>query len=160
MNEPFIVGARGQHPSAPSPESRGPFIRFPSSATDGRCAMGEVRLPPLTSGPNLHTHTREDELFYVLDGVLTVQIGDQLHDIESGGLAWGARGTPHAYANRGAEPLHIMIMWMPGGVEQLFLDMDAYLRSVSGTPDPEAIAALQARYGATGFAHKISIPTA
>lgn len=119
MSEPFILQAGGQHPSAPSPESRGQFIRIPSSATDGLLAMSEVKLPPLTTGPNLHTHTREDEPFYVLDRVLTVQIGDQLHEIEQGGVAWGARG------------------------------------SMSGVPDPEAIMALHARYGATGFGDKI-----
>jgi uncharacterized cupin superfamily protein len=53
-------------------------------------ALAEVRLPPLTAGPNLHVHTREDELFVVLDGVMTVQVGDQLQEIGAGGLAWRA----------------------------------------------------------------------
>jgi hypothetical protein len=38
------------------------------------------------------------------------QAGDQLHEIAAGGLAWGARGTPHAFANRAKDPLLIMIM--------------------------------------------------
>jgi mannose-6-phosphate isomerase-like protein (cupin superfamily) len=62
-------------------------------------ALGEVMLPPHTPGPHLHVHSREDEMFFVLEGVLTVQIGEELHDIAAGGLAWGARGTPHAFAN-------------------------------------------------------------
>jgi mannose-6-phosphate isomerase-like protein (cupin superfamily) len=40
-------------------------------------ALAEVQLPPLTAGPNLHVHANEDEMFFVLDGVMTVQVGDQ-----------------------------------------------------------------------------------
>ncbi len=49
-------------------------------------------------------------MFFVLDGVMTVQVGDQLHEIAAGGLAWGARGTPHAFANRAKDPLRLMII--------------------------------------------------
>jgi uncharacterized cupin superfamily protein len=41
-------------------------------------ALAEVRLPPLTSGPNLHVHANEDEMFLVLDGVMTVQVADEV----------------------------------------------------------------------------------
>lgn len=75
-----------------------------------------------TAGPNLHVHTREDELFFVI-GVMTAQVGEQLREIAAAGLAWAARGTPHAFANRAADPLRIMIMWIPGGAEELFQDM-------------------------------------
>jgi mannose-6-phosphate isomerase-like protein (cupin superfamily) len=63
----------------------------PHRHTDGMMALGEVTLPPRTPGPHLHVHSTEDEMFFVLDGVLTVQIAEELHDIAAGGLAWGAR---------------------------------------------------------------------
>jgi quercetin dioxygenase-like cupin family protein len=118
MSAPFILTPGGQHPSAPPPSPGRPLIRITSRNTDGLLALGEVKLPPLTSGPTLHVHTNEDEMFFVLDGVLTMQLGDQVHEIAAGGLAWGARGTPHTFANLAPEPLHIMIMWIPGGVER------------------------------------------
>jgi hypothetical protein len=90
--------------------------------------------------------------------VMTVQVGDQLQEIAAGGLAWGARGTPHAFANRAKDPLRIMIMWIPGGAEGLFLDMREYLQTAGGAPDPQAVADLQARYGATHVGPPIPIP--
>jgi hypothetical protein len=120
--------------------------------------LAEVRLPPLTAGPDLHVHTREDELFVVLDGVMTVQVGERLQEIAAGGLVWGARGTPHAFANRAQDLLRIMIMWIPGGAEGLFLDMRGYLQAAGGAPDPQVVADLQARYGATHVGPPIPIP--
>jgi quercetin dioxygenase-like cupin family protein len=158
MSAPFILAPGEQHPSAPPPAPRRPFIRITSRDTDGLLALGEVRLPPLTAGPTLHVHTNEDELFFVLDGVLTVQLGEQLHEVAAGGLAWGARGTPHTFANLAPEPLRVMILWIPGGVERLFDEMEAYVQTVSGTPDPEVVAAINARYGARRAGAQIPIP--
>jgi len=53
-------------------------------------ALAEVRLLPRKPRPNLHVHANEDEMFFVLDGVMTVQVGDQLHEVAAGGLGWGA----------------------------------------------------------------------
>jgi hypothetical protein len=51
-----------------------------------------------------------------------------------------------------------MIMWIPGGAEGLFLDMREYLQTAGGTPDPQIVADLQARYGATHVGPPIPIP--
>ena len=125
---------------------------------DGLMALGEVTLPPRTPGPHLHVHSGEDEMFFVLEGVLTVQIGEELHDIAAGGLAWGARGTPHAFANRGPEPARFVILWIPGGAEGVFAEMEAYRQSAGGSPDPQAMAAIMASYGATTVGPAIPIP--
>ena len=156
MSAPFMLAPGEQHAGAPPLER--PFFRFASGQTDGLLALAEVQLPPLTAGPNLHVHSREDELFVVLAGVMTVQVGDQLEEIAAGGLAWGARGTPHAFANRAKVPLHIMIMWIPGGAEGLFLDMREYLQTAGETPDPQVVTELQARYGCTHVGPQIPIP--
>ena len=158
MSAPFILTPGEQHPSAPPPGPHRPFIRITSRDTDGLLALAEVRLPPRTTGPTLHVHTNEDELFFVLDGVLTMQLGDQLQELAAGGLAWGARGTPHAYANLAPEPLRIMILWIPGGAERMFEEREAYLQTVAGNPDPEVVAAINARYGARRVGPQIPIP--
>jgi uncharacterized RmlC-like cupin family protein len=156
MSAPFILGPAEQHAGAP-PLQR-PFFRFASGQTDGLLALAEVRLPPLTAGPALHMHANEDEMFFVLDGLMTVQISDQLHELAAGGLAWGARGIPHAFANRARDPLRIMIMWVPGGAEGLFQEMRAYLQTVDGAPDKQVVADIQARYGCTHLGPQIPIP--
>jgi mannose-6-phosphate isomerase-like protein (cupin superfamily) len=158
LSSPFILAPGEQHPGAPPQGLGGPFIRIASRHTGGLMALGEGTLPPLTAGPHLHVHSREDEMFYVLEGVLTVQIGEELHDIAAGGLAWGARGTPHAFANRSPEPARIVIMWTPGGAEGVFAEMEAYRQSAEGTADAQAFAAIMASYGATTVGPAIRIP--
>jgi mannose-6-phosphate isomerase-like protein (cupin superfamily) len=157
MSAPFVLEPGQRHPAVP-PTDFGPFMRMTSAQTDGLMALMEARLPPLTAGPHLHVHANEDEMFYVLGGVMTVQVGEQLHDVSTGGLAWGARGTPHAYANRAEEPLRVLIQLIPGGAEGLFAEMGKYFQTVVGHPDPEATAAIMARYGGTRVGPPISIP--
>ncbi len=158
MSAPFILAPGEQVAGvAPPAPRRRPLIRFTSRHTDGLIALGEVELLPLTAGPNLHVHANEDELFFVLDGVMTVQVGEQLHDVAAGGLVWGARGTPHAFANRTKDLLRIMIQWIPGGAEGLFDEMEAYRQTVV-TPDPQVLADINARYGFTRVGPQIPVP--
>ena len=155
MSAPFVLAPGERHAGAPPLD--GPFFRFASDQTDGLLALGEVRLPPLTSGPNLHVHANEDEMFFVLDGVMTVQVADQLYEIAAGGPpgAHEASSTPY---NRATDPLHIMIMWIPGGAEGLFQEMREYLQTVDGAPDPQVVAEIQARYGCTQVGPQIPVP--
>jgi hypothetical protein len=89
--------------------------------------------------------------------VMTVQIGEEMHEIATGGLAWGARGTAHAYANRATEPLRLLIQMIPGGVEELFAEMGVYFQNLVGDPDEEVTAAIMARYGGRRVGPQIPI---
>jgi len=51
VSAPFVLAPGERYVGAPPLD--GPFFRFASGQTDGLLALGEVRLPPLTSGPNL-----------------------------------------------------------------------------------------------------------
>jgi quercetin dioxygenase-like cupin family protein len=156
VSVPFILAPGEKHPDAPPLER--PFFRFASGQTGGLATLAEVRLPPLTAGPNLHVHTREDELFFVLGGVMTVQVGDQLQEIAAGGLAWGTRGIPHAFANRAKDP----------AAHHDHVDSRRGRRALPGhegvsanrwrSSGPQVVADLQARYGATHVGPPIPIP--
>jgi mannose-6-phosphate isomerase-like protein (cupin superfamily) len=158
MSKPFILGPGERHPEAPL--IPGPVIRIASAQSDGLLALGEVALPPRTAGPNLHVHANEDELFYVLDGVMTVRVGDELHDVAKGGLAWGARGVPHTFANLTTEPLRLLLLWVPGGAEEVFVQMHEYHRTRTGDPDQALMDDIMARHGATRLGPGIAIPPA
>ena len=53
-----------------------PTVLLRSEDTGGEVAIVEVLVPPRWSGPPLHRHDF-DEAFYVLDGELTFQLGDE-----------------------------------------------------------------------------------
>ena len=60
----------------------------------------------------LHTHNVEESVL-VLEGVATVQVGDEHFELEAGCATWVSAGTPHRYANRSAAPMRMY--WGSGG---------------------------------------------
>jgi quercetin dioxygenase-like cupin family protein len=44
----------------------------------------------------VHVHSRDNEAFLLLDGQLTVWVGDQRHQLRPGGIAFLPRNIPHA----------------------------------------------------------------
>jgi quercetin dioxygenase-like cupin family protein len=76
-------------------------------------------MPVGSTGPRLHQHDF-DETFYVLDGELTVQLGDQLYHVGAGELAFAPRGVPHTFTNLGDHTARYLILCTPAGFERYF----------------------------------------
>jgi quercetin dioxygenase-like cupin family protein len=75
---------------------------------------------PRGSGPPLHLHHNEDESFYVLEGEVTIQVGDERIDLGPGDFLYGPRGVAHAYVVR-SERARMLVTASPAGVEQFFV---------------------------------------
>jgi quercetin dioxygenase-like cupin family protein len=73
--------------------------------------------------PPIHTHTREDETVYVLEGAITAYVGDQQFEVEAGSYAALPNNVPHGFtrARRGSPPAPDAA---PGGVEYFFVPRD------------------------------------
>jgi mannose-6-phosphate isomerase-like protein (cupin superfamily) len=119
-----------------------------ASDTGGLLSVCEFTLGAWESGPVLHRHTSVDEAFYVVAGHLEAQLDDERVQAAAGGFLWVPRGTAHAFANAGPQPLHVLAVALPGGVEALFAEQAAYLASVQGPPDPQVLDQIGARHGA------------
>jgi mannose-6-phosphate isomerase-like protein (cupin superfamily) len=119
-----------------------------ASDTGGLLSVCEFTLGAWESGPVLHRHTLVDEAFYVVAGHLEAQLDDERVQAAAGGFLWVPRGTAHAFANAGPQPLHVLAVALPGGVEALFAEQAAYLASVQGPPDPQVLDQIGARHGA------------
>jgi mannose-6-phosphate isomerase-like protein (cupin superfamily) len=144
-------------------ESRGPGggpwrTRFTGADTAGLLTLGEAVMPPMSAGPSLHVHTREDEASYVISGVLTIVLGDGRFEVPAGGVAWLPRGVPHTFANLGTDPVHVVGVTVPAGLEGMFAEQAAYFTALKGPPDPAAIAEIGGRYGVTVVGPPIAIP--
>lgn len=68
--------------------------------------------PPRYIAPR-HLHHRDDEAWYVLEGVLCVQVGDQVVEARAGAAVFVPRGTPHTYWNPGSEPTRYLLVMTP-----------------------------------------------
>jgi mannose-6-phosphate isomerase-like protein (cupin superfamily) len=60
----------------------------------------------------MHVHYGDDEAWYVLEGVLRFQIGDQTCEAGPGGAVMAPKGIPHAYGNarRGQRARYLLVM--------------------------------------------------
>jgi quercetin dioxygenase-like cupin family protein len=98
----------------------------------------EITLPAGWDGPPLHHHDF-DEAFYVLDGELTFQVGDELATAGPGSLTFAPRGSHHTLANLADSPARYLLICTPGGFERMFMRLEA--NKAGAEPPPEALEA-------------------
>ena len=84
--------------------------------TGGAYALSEIRVSP-GNGPPPHVHSRDDEAFFVLEGEITFQIGDEKIAARPGTFIQGPRGIPHTFKNPGTSPARMLAFVMPSGFE-------------------------------------------
>jgi mannose-6-phosphate isomerase-like protein (cupin superfamily) len=58
----------------------------------------------------LHVHHEDDEAWYVLDGALTVRVGDADVEVPAGEAVIVPRGTPHTYWNPTDGPTRYLLV--------------------------------------------------
>jgi quercetin dioxygenase-like cupin family protein len=100
-------------------ESPPPRVLLRSEQSGGRVSVTESTMPAGAKGPPLHTHDF-DEAFYVLEGEITYQLGNELHTAGPGELAFAVGGVPHTLANRSRAPARFLIVCTPAGFEREF----------------------------------------
>jgi quercetin dioxygenase-like cupin family protein len=87
---------------------------------------------PRGSGPPLHLHHNEDETFYVLEGEVTVLVGEERVDLSAGDYLFAPREVAHAYIVR-SERARMLGTLCPAGLEQLIVSLGV---PVTGTEPP------------------------
>ena len=121
----------------------------------GALTIEEWGLPPGQMIPP-HTHSREDECNFVLEGELTCEVGGEIVVAPVGSYVLKPRGVPHALCNTGTEPVRVLEILTPGGLEGYF---DEYEEIVSRAMDEDqrrrARAELGERYGVTWHDERI-----
>ncbi|HEY0817026.1 MAG TPA: cupin domain-containing protein [Pseudonocardia sp.] len=85
--------------------------------TAGRYSILE-QLLARTAGPPPHVHVRSDEVFYLLDGVVRVQLGESVFDAHAGQLVRVPRNTPHGFAVV-SETARFLNFYAPAAVDQM-----------------------------------------
>jgi quercetin dioxygenase-like cupin family protein len=73
--------------------------------------------------PPIHTHTREDETLYVLEGSITAFVDNQRIDVEAGSYAALPKNIPHGLAVR-SEEARLLITLQPAGAEYFLVPRD------------------------------------
>lgn len=97
-------------------------------------SVSEWWLEPGTSLPNQHAHP-EDHVFYVIEGVLSLFMGDDHHLAARGSYVMIPGGTAHAFANEGTEAAGFISFNVPGGFEEHMPAIAAALAIENAAPD-------------------------
>jgi quercetin dioxygenase-like cupin family protein len=120
----------------------GDIYRFlvTSEETGGRYSMFEATVLP-GGGPPPHIHRREDETFYVLEGEITFQVGDERRVAKSGTFVHMPIGILHAFKNETSQPAKMLISFAPAGLEEMFFEVGKDLAEgeTPDEPSPEEI---------------------
>jgi mannose-6-phosphate isomerase-like protein (cupin superfamily) len=110
---------------------------IPNEATGGRLSVFRATLP-LGFSPPLHVHTREDEVFHVLDGEATFEIDGRRLSAGPGTSVYMPRGVPHSFVVE--SPVATMLGVMtPGDFEQLFRTLSTPAEARTLPPDGMAL---------------------
>jgi mannose-6-phosphate isomerase-like protein (cupin superfamily) len=70
----------------------------------------------------LHLHRSDDEAWYVLEGVLSVKVGNDDVELRAGSGVMVPRGTPHTYWNPGPDRVRYLLI-MTSRIYQLIQDI-------------------------------------
>lgn len=84
--------------------------------TASRCSISEWWLEPHTKGPGAHAHPKDD-VFYVLEGTMSVLVGDRWTDAPRGSFVLVPGGVVHDFENRGDERAGVLNLSLPGPFE-------------------------------------------
>jgi quercetin dioxygenase-like cupin family protein len=103
--------------------------------TDGKYALWEALVPP-GGGPPPHVHSREEEGFYVIEGEITLRIGEKTIIASAGMFANMPVGTPHSFKNESAHPARMLISVAPAGLEKMFFEFGVPLPQGATTAPP------------------------
>ena len=149
-HEPLLVPP-GEGRVVPVP-FHGARLMLPGSSNAAGASLFEFTVPPRSGGAPPHRHTHEDELIFVLDGTLSVMVGDEVLEAPPGTSAALTRGSYHAFWNAGDDPVSVLFFVTDGGFEEFFDAVVVMLRDESPAPG-EA----NARIGALAAEHGIEI---
>lgn len=94
----------------------------------------EALIPPEDQGPPPHTHTKEDESFYVVDGDFTFFIGDSEIRAKTGDFVHGPRNVRHTFRNNSNNRGKLIVILHPSGFEKFFEEVGETVKTDTQPP--------------------------
>lgn len=94
------------------------LIKAGGKTGEGTVLVAESTLAPGFPGPPPHRHERHLDSFFVLEGTLTLLLGDR--DVEAGSGSYGAvpPRNVHTFSNSGDSRVRALNIMAPGGFEE------------------------------------------
>ena len=123
----------------------GVIFKLLAADTGGTFALVEHPIEPGTLAATPHRHQNEDEASYVLEGEISVEIGERVIHASAGTLVFKPRGIFHTFWNQGETRARILEIISPAGFEKYFEEVAA-LADLRVPPDDPRRRALADKY--------------
>jgi quercetin dioxygenase-like cupin family protein len=120
-------------------------VKLAASQTGGISIVEHTFDPGVLIPP--HRHTREDEISYVISGIIGFRSDGREVALEAGGYSVKPRGELHSMWNASDEPARMIEIISPAGFEKYFMELAEATAAVGGRPDPSVIAPIAERFG-------------
>jgi mannose-6-phosphate isomerase-like protein (cupin superfamily) len=111
------------------------LLKADGDETAKRYSISEWWLEPNTQGPGAHSHDEEDCIFYVIEGTMSILLGDRWIDASRGSFVLAPAGVTHDFENRSSRRAGILNFSIPGGFET---DMPAIAKWYAENPPKDA----------------------
>lgn len=123
-------------------------IRYLIDGTVSGAGMGmfELTAAPGARVPPPHSHQNNEEIVYVLEGVLRYSVDGKVRDLKPGERMYTPRSSVHAFSNPHDHPARALIILTPDIGAQYFRDI-AEVATATGGPNPAKMAEVMNRYG-------------
>jgi quercetin dioxygenase-like cupin family protein len=141
----ILMPGRGRQISLPA---RGAVatLKAVGADTGGRFSIVESAPRPGAPGLAMHRHRRSDEALYVLEGAVTVCVGDRMESAPAGSFAFIPRGVAHMFWNPGPRAARVLVIFAPAGVERFLEETADAFAAAQGQPDPELLHQIRTEY--------------
>jgi quercetin dioxygenase-like cupin family protein len=98
-------------------------IKVGGEDTAGSFFLSETTIDVGFPGPPLHTHEHLHDMFYVLDGVLTMRLGDETHELGPGAFVCVPPGVAHTFSNATDGIVRFLNFNTPAGWEKYMREL-------------------------------------
>ncbi len=123
-------------------------LKSTGSNSAGSLFMVESTLEAGFPGPPLHTHTTLHDMFYVLEGILTIDFADTTIEAGPGTFVSVPPGVVHTFRNASDRSVRVLNFSTPAGFEGYMRDLgEAY--ADGRKPTSEEIGEIASRYDFT-----------
>lgn len=112
----------------------------------GGMGVFEMTVPARSNVPPPHSHSRNDEFVYALEGTVRYSVDRMSRDLRPGEWMYSPRGSVHQFSNPGTATARVLIVLTPDIGAQYFRDVAAVI-DAGGAGDRAGLLAVMSRYG-------------
>jgi mannose-6-phosphate isomerase-like protein (cupin superfamily) len=131
-------------------------LRLVGAETGGGLTVLEIAGQP-ELGPPPHIHQRQDECFYILEGMWEFMYEGAVFTVGAGSLVYMARGRLHSQKPVGKGPGRALVSYTPAGLEHFIIEAGTPVTDPSAGPAMPTTAGIERVLG-IAMKHGIEVP--